>query len=128
MIRHFRNGDAKKILEMHKQYSPDQELDFERILYHGISENENGIVVYGAVKEFNEIVISVNKDAPLRDRVSGIEELLKICIHLANVKGNNKLFALADKDFSEILQKHYGFTELSERVLALRINDGPQES
>ena len=123
MIRPLKRSDVAVIEDFHKKFSSHC-LDFDRILFHGVSE-ENGIIdVYGAVKEFNEIVISVNKDSPLRRQVIGIEQLLVVCRDLAAQKGRNKLFAFADPPFSAILQNHYGFVELPERVLALKVNDG----
>lgn len=120
MIRPINNGDLKKIVEFHKEFSK-HELDFDRIVYHGVEDENGKIIVYGAVKEFNEIVISVNRAAPLREQVAGIENLLHACVALASLKGQNKLFAFAEPDFSLILQKHYGFVELPEKVLALKV-------
>lgn len=120
MIRALKNEDFPTIVEFHKQFSK-HELDFDRVLYHGVEDNDGKIVVYGAVKEFNEIVISVNKSAPLKEQVKGIEELLHTCVALASLKGQNKLFAFAEPNFSLILQKHYGFVELPERILALKV-------
>lgn len=123
MIRPVKRSEVAIIEEFHRKFSTHV-LDFDRILFHGVSENEGIIDVYGAVKEFNEIVISVNKDVPLKRQVAGIEQLLVVCKELAAQKGRNKLFAFADTPFSSILQSHYGFVELPERVLALKVNDG----
>lgn len=120
MIRIVKNEDIPIINAFHNRYST-HELDFDRILFHGVEDKDGKIIVYGAVKEFNEIVISIDKSAPLRDQIKGIEELLHTCIALSALKGRNKLFAFAEPNFSQILQKHYGFQEMPERVLALNV-------
>lgn len=126
MIKQARNGDLTTVQEFHKRFS-DHVLDFDRILYHGVIEDEKGIIVYGAVKTFHELVISVNKDRNVKDRANAIKELLHGCVYLAGHDGPTKLFALSEPEFAEILVKHYGFTKLPEQVLALKVNNGPQE-
>lgn len=126
MIRQAKKVDLNTVKEFHDKQS-SHHLDFENILYHGVYENENGIIAYGAVKAFHELVISVNKDRSVRDRTEAIKELLNACVYLSGSEGPTKLFALAEPEFAETLVKHFGFTLLSEQVLALKVNNGPQE-
>ncbi len=122
MIRPVSLADLRIIEKFHKENSA-HELDFDSILYHGVYEKNGEILAYGAVKEFNEMIISLNKSSN-RDKNEAIEELLRACIHLAGLKGKKRLYALADKDFAELLKRHYGFSEIPESLLAIEVNNG----
>lgn len=114
--------DLPEIISFHKENS-NHELDFSSILYHGVIEENGKIIAYGAVKDFREMVISLNKSSN-RDKSKAIEELFGACVHLAKLHGVTNLYAFAENEFANLLKKHFGFSEINRRILGTRIQNG----
>lgn len=119
MIRAIIEKDLEKIKEFHARNS-SHELDFKKTLFHGVYEKDGEIIAYGAVKEFHEMVISVNKSSS-RNKSEAIKELFKVCLHLATLRGETNLYAFADNAFAEILKEHYGFQEIDRKILGIKV-------
>lgn len=121
-LRSVVKEDLPEIISFHKENS-NHELDFSSILYHGVVEEEGKIIAYGAVKDFREMIISLNKSS-VRDKTEAIEELFGACVHLAGLHGVTNLYAFAENGFADLLKKHFGFAEINRRILGTRIQNG----
>lgn len=119
MIRPATNEDLKIIKEYHRRTS-SHELTLDNTLFHGVYEKHGKIIAYGAVKEFHEMVISVN-DASSRDKKEAIDDLFGACLHLATLKGETNLYAFAENGFADILKDHFGFQEINRKILGIKV-------
>jgi hypothetical protein len=122
-VRAVKKADLDLIQAFHKNHS-SHELEFTNSMFHGVYENENGIIAYGAVKEFKECVISVDLSKNLRDKDEAIKELFAASIYLAGLNGETTLYAFAQDSFAALLKKHFGFVEIPEKLLAIKVKNG----
>ena len=92
---------------------------------HGnqIIENDDGkVIAYGAVKPLAEVVLLLDQTATPREKVLAFRGLMIEAIRISTMLGFKDLHAFVEKpEFSQLLQKHYGFKECKGQALILEV-------
>ena len=80
------------------------------------------MIAYGTVKLFAEAILFLDWDAPQREKIEAIKDLM-----LEAIRGTTEaqleqihLF-VKDPKFSELLQRHFGFKKATGEMLVLEV-------
>jgi len=80
-----------------------------------VVENER-LIAYGQVKHFAEAMFIVDKDASRRERANALKLLMTQAFIGTRKAGLNQIYAfISDPDFALLIEKHFGFTRVTEK-------------
>jgi len=120
--RPFTSLDYWKVKELHNKHYPEFEFPrFDEMLNAYVIEDEQGIIMAGAIENVAEAVLVTNKD---RSRVTigrALVEAQKISLFTCKAFRIRELYAFVNNDeYAEHLIKHgfgrHGLTALSMKV------------
>jgi len=83
---------------------------------------DSSIVGYGLVKMFPEVIMILDTEKPLRQRVEALNEFMQRAIEMAKNNGIEQLHAfVSDEKFAHLLIERYGFNSVQAKPLVLNL-------
>jgi len=85
-------------------------------------EDDDEVVAYGMVKLFAEAIMVLDLDRPLRNKADAFKLLIEAAIAKSRDLHMEQLVGFVEnRDFANILRKHYGFVNCSGEALVLNL-------
>ncbi len=124
-MRRPNRGDLARIDEIWKKHHSESfgVPNLANTVTHAVVENEDGKVqAYGIVKLFAEAILFLDWDAPQRDKIEALKELMLEAIRGTSDAQLEQLHVfVADPKFSKLLKKHFGFKSTTGEMLVLEV-------
>lgn len=124
-LREFRMTDIEPIDEIFRRQPNIGVPGFKNMIANATIEDDEGkIVGYGVVKLFSEGVLILDQSRTKRDRAKAVKLSVNRAICEAKKNGIEHLYFLTSNPlFADVLRKHWGFENIKEEVLVLRMHD-----
>lgn len=90
------------------------------LITHGVVRENNRFLGYGMVKGLAEMIMILDKDASLREKVQTIKMLVEGMKETSGKFEQIHCF-VDDLEFSDILIEHFGFIPISGKPLVLNV-------
>jgi len=122
MIRKSVNEDVSRILQLCRDTDYDSE-PFGHILSDRVIVDGEQLIAYGAVKQFTEAVLVLDKSVNVRTKVEALKRLLNAAYFETRKAGLTELHVFTKNDsFADILRKHFGFLKIEGTALVRELN------
>ena len=125
LLRRPESRDLQRIDEIWKKHHSTNfgVPNLNNTVTHAVVENEDGKVqAYGTVKLFAEAILYLDWDAPQREKIEALKELMLEAIRGTSDAQLEQLHVfVADPKFSALLKKHFGFKPATGEMLVLEV-------
>ncbi len=122
MIRKSINEDVSRILELCRDTDYDSD-PFRDILSDRVIVDGEKLIAYGAIKQFSEAVLVLDKSQNARTKVKALKTLLNAAYFETRKAGISELHIFTkNEQFANILRKHFGFLKIEGTALVRELN------
>lgn len=126
MLREFRSSDIEEVRRIYNEHHADTFgiFNFNKVLDHGILEENGKIIALGAVKMLAEAMIILDMGLPKTTRTKAIIDLLKAAIERCKDQDIEQLHAfIKDEKYAQLLIERFGFKRITDIPLVLNIKE-----
>lgn len=130
MVRLYSDLDnyrIKKIWEKYYKYSfeyisPEDINVFCRAITTHVKDDKHVLTGFGLVRNIAEVIMMLDRDEGKLTNGKDLLDLITNAALAAKIEGHDSIHAFVqDKDFSELLKKHFGFKNCVGEALVLNL-------